>query len=185
MGNNAGNQKYNVGYTRTLDGDTSATGFVPVHQKFTNNFEIDAAYDISDLIGYRYNLFIGGYAAVNNVTTAFSPLAVSSKSDDVQLWSLYLRFEPAIQLTKRFYLLGILGFENWRSQKAWMVDSAGTIKNVPIDFRDAAYGLGFDWEILDRVGLHFRSKYMSHKDMSFTLNNWATPIVSLEIKTWF
>ncbi|MBN1757376.1 MAG: hypothetical protein JW863_03605 [Chitinispirillaceae bacterium] len=198
------NQKYKVGYTRVLDGDTSETGFVPKSKKFTNNFEIDAAYDISDLIGYRYNLFIGGYAAINNVTGAFSPLAISTDGDDVKLWSLYLRFEPAVQLTKKFYLLGILGFENWRSQKAWMYlddrdlvkdnlsaadtlayDNGTRIFNVPIDYRDAALGLGFDWEILNRVGLHFRAKYMRHKDVGFKLNNWATPITSLEIKTWF
>ena len=131
-------------------------------------------------------------------------MAVKSKGDDVKLWSIYLRFEPAIQLTKKFYLLGILGFENWRSDKAWMYlddrdrvkdylsakdtlayDNGKRIFNVPIDYRDVAYGLGFDWEILNRVGLHFRAKYMRHKDVNFALNNWATPIVSLEIKTWF
>jgi hypothetical protein len=203
-------QRSNISYTRTLEDDstgiidTSYTGFVPKSRKFTNNFEIDAAYDISDLIGYNYNLFIGGYAAINNVTGAFSPLAVKSKGDDVKLWSIYLRFEPAIQLTKKFYLLGILGFENWRSEKAWMYlddrdrvknylsprdtlafDNGKRVFNVPIDYRDAAVGLGFDWEILNRVGLHFRAKYMQHKDVNFTLNNWATPITSLEIKTWF
>ncbi len=191
-------------YRDATDTVTSATAFVPVNRKYTNNFEIDIAYDISDLIGYPNNLFLGGYAAVNNVSTAFSALAVGDKADNVQLWSMYLRFEPAIALTKKFYLLGILGYENWRSQKSWMnitdaaivnkyltpADSAAFAAgekdfNVPIDFRDAAVGLGFDWDILGRVGLHARAKYMFHKDVNFTRNNWSTPIVSLEIKTWF
>ncbi|MBN1306399.1 MAG: hypothetical protein JXA18_00680 [Chitinispirillaceae bacterium] len=185
---NLRSQSTDIGYAReVVEGDTvtSATGFVPVNRKFTNNFEIDASYDIGELIGYRYSLFVGGYAAINNVTTAFSPLAVKTKGDALQLWSAYLRFEPAIQLTKKFYLLGILGYENWRSQKAWMSDSLRGIINVPIDFRDAAYGLGFDWEILNRVGLHVRIKYMSHKDVHFEENDWSTPISSIEIKTWF
>ncbi len=191
-----------------VDGDTllSPTSFVPVSRKFTNNFEIDAAYDISDVIGYPRNLFLGGYVAINNVTNAFSPLAVKTDGKDVQLWSFYMRFEPAIALTKKFYLLGIAGFENWRSDKAWMkfkksdstlvnqylpssakeaFNAGDTILNVPIDFRDAAFGLGFDWEILERVGLHGRAKYMFHNDVNFRRNNWATPIISCEIKTWF
>ncbi len=189
-------------YTKNGVSDTSASGFVPMNRKFTNNFEVDVAYDISDIIGYPHNLFLGGYAALNNVATAFTAFATGDKDDDVQLWSVYLRFEPAIQLSKKFYLLGILGLENWRSQKAWMNvkrtdleyvadeyarawSDTSTFINVPIDYRDIAIGLGFDWEILSRVGLHGRAKYMRHKDMAYKKNDWSTPIVSMEIKTWF
>lgn len=209
MNRNVRSQEQNVSYTRSIDGDTSATAFVPVNRKFSNNLEVDVAYDISSFIGFPNDFFLGGYAALNNVTTAFSPLAVSEKGDDTQLWSVYLRFEPAIAVTKKFYVLGILGFENWRSQKSYMdiPDTSLSKKylkgvnpvlthmsgntadhryfEVPIDFRDAAAGIGFDWEIMSRVGLHGRFKYMWHKDVNFTYNNWVTPVASLEIKTWF
>jgi len=203
----------NISNERTVDGVTSQTAFVPVNRKFTNNVEVDISYDISGLLGYHNDLFIGGFAALNNVTTAFSPLAVSAKGEKTQLWSVYLRFEPAIALTKKFYLLGILGFENWRSNKALMNITDTTLSNkyipsspmlavdttrsatdkriinryysVPIDFRDWAVGLGFDWEVMSRVGLHGRFKYMRHKDVHFSYNDWGTPVVSLEIKTWF
>ena len=208
---------FNVSTERTVDSVTSSTAFVPVHRKFTNNIEVDVAYDISHLLGYPNDLFVGGYAALNNVATAFTPLAVNSKEKNTQLWSVYLRFEPAIALTKKFYLLGILGFENWRARNSMMAiahsdtaelkgyltgkqpmltDTLGRrpasnrsnvydFYRVPIDFRDAAAGLGFDWEILSRVGLHGRFKYIWHKDVNFTYNNWGTPVASLEIKTWF
>jgi len=204
---NSDSTSYRLSQVRTSsDSVTSATGFVPVSRKFTNNFEVDFSYDISDMIGYANNLFIGGYAAVNNVTTAFTPIAAGAKGESVQLWSFYMRLEPAIALSKKFYILGLFGFENWKSEKAWMSftnqDSATVAQNlseenkalyatghrnlnVPIDYQDFAYGIGFDWEMLNRVGLHGRVKSMSHIDKNFKKNDWSTPVVSLEIKTWF
>jgi hypothetical protein len=169
------------------------------------------------------------------------------------LWSAYLRLEPAIALHKNFYLLGLFGFENWRSRKSWMMVgldrretiSAGdeTVSNpahnkvvgirnptstkdlfvggssegtgavredefvqVPVDYRDFAFGIGFDWDMLERVGLHGRVKWISHTDKGFNdyfnavnnerariglgaidfgSNDWMTPVFTLEVKTWF
>lgn len=223
MNKNMLSRAQDVSYTRIVDGDTSTTAFVPVNRKFTNNFEIDVAYDISGMINFPNDFFLGGYFALNNVAKALTPLALSEKGDNTQLWSMYFRFEPAIALTKKFYLLGIFGYENWRAQNSYIdiptdkyepesdeafesmldklegflsahtpdleaVDGSGVTHRYfksPIDFRDGAIGLGFDWEILSRVGLHGRFKYMWHKDANFSYNDWATPVVSMEIKSWF
>jgi len=63
---------------------------------------------------------------------------------------------------------------------------------VPINYVDMAYGLGFDWDMLERVGLHGRVKYITHEDKGLNeyydnqdRNDWGTWVVSLEIKTWF
>lgn len=159
--------------------------WVPQHRKWTFNLELDGSYDISQLIGYPRDLFVGGYAAINGVTTEFRPLTFNEKSDASLLWSVYLRFEPAIALTKRFYVIGLAGFENWRSAKAYMADSTGRAFRSPIDFRDYALGLGFDWEMLERVGVHVRGKWMQHDDIHHSRNNWQTPVVSAEIKMWY
>lgn len=157
---------------------------VPVHRKFTFNCEVDCAYDISSFLGYNHDFFLSGYAALNGVSTSMTPIAFSEKSQ--LLWSWFLRFEPAIALTDKFYLLGLAGYENWRSKLGWMYnDTSFIVENVPIDFRDIAYGLGFDWEMGSRMGLHCRAKWMEHEDRYFTYNNWKTPIVSSEIKMWF
>jgi hypothetical protein len=159
--------------------------FVPAHRKFTFNAEVDAAYDIGPLIGYRRDCFLSLYGALNGVSTAFVPIAVSDKAGDMLLWGTYVRFEPAIALTSTFYLLGIAGFENWRSQKAYISEDNRTSVAVPIDYRDYAYGVGFDWDMFGRVGLHGRAKWMQHDDISWPANNWASPVVSTEIKLWF
>jgi hypothetical protein len=55
----------------------------------------------------------------------------------------------------------------------------------PINYLDYAAGLGFDWEMSPRVGLHTRAKWMRHEDVNYTDNNWQTPILSMEIKMYF
>jgi len=202
--------------------DSSRTSWVPASKKYTFNAELDAAYDIGKLIGYKRDLFVGGYAGINGVTKGVSALEVDEKGENTLLWSFYLRLEPAIAVHKSFYVLGLFGFENWRSDKSWMMvgrasatnDSITGILNptetlggmsprnfvrVPIDFRDFAYGVGFDWDVFERVGLHGRFKVIQHIDQGLNdkykewginakaedKNDWITPVVSLEIKTWF
>jgi hypothetical protein len=168
-----------------LDTLVHDNAFVPASRKFTFNIGLDAAYDIGPLIGYKRDLFIGGYAAMNGVTTRPAPLVAGDGKDHTLLWSLYLRFEPAIALSDRLYLLGLVGYENWRSRKAWMADEEGEVRRVPIDYVDVAYGLGLDWDMLERVGLHLRARWMEHRDTHFGDNDWATPMVSTEVKMWF
>ncbi len=182
---------------------------VPVHRKYTFNLELDAAYDIGPIIGYKNSLFLGGYAAINGISSVFKPLAFNAEDEDMMLWSLYLRFEPAIALTNKFYILGLLGYENWRSDKAWIattetnitsggeVDTA-VVKKCPIDYRDVAYGLGCDLSITNRVQFHGRVKWLKHEDFEFKKyakesgtdygknpNCWSAPFISGEVKMWF
>jgi hypothetical protein len=170
----------------TLSRETN-TSWVPESKKYTFNLEFDASYDIGPYVGYRKDLFFGGYFGINGISSAVKPLSFTDDADDMLLWSMYLRLEPAVALHKNFYLLGLVGYENWRSKRSWMMVSldaddkvtgffhpihtpiSGTItpknfKEVPIDYRDLALGIGFDWDMLERVGLHGRVKWMSHED---------------------
>ena len=159
--------------------------FVPQHRKYTFNFSTDFSYDIGSLIGYHHDFFLSGYFALNDVSTSFVPIAIDQKKQ--LLWSWYFRFEPAIALTDKFYILGLAGWENWRSDKAYMRASPNSTTAVlcPINYLDYAAGLGFDWEMSPRVGLHTRAKWMRHEDVNYTDNDWQTPILSMEIKMYF
>ena len=159
--------------------------FVPQHRKYTFNFSTDYSYDIGSLIGYHHDFFLSGYFALNDVSTSFIPIAIDQKNQ--LLWSWYFRFEPAIALTDKFYVLGLVGWENWRSDKAYMRTTltSDTVVLCPINYLDYAAGLGFDWEMSPRVGLHTRAKWMRHEDINYMDNNWQTPILSMEIKMYF
>ncbi|MFP4416026.1 MAG: hypothetical protein ACLFSB_02005 [Chitinispirillaceae bacterium] len=172
--------------TNVYDRDSS---YVPHHRKFTFNLDADIGYDIGPLVGYSRDFFLGGYASISGVSTTFKPLSFNDEGEDMLLWSLYLRLEPAIAVSERLYLIGLAGFENWRSKKAYMnteaEDGGINIKHVPIDYRDLAFGIGMDWDMLERVGFHLRAKRMIHIDNEFRENDWKTWVVSSEMKMWF
>jgi hypothetical protein len=222
------------------------SSWVPTSRKHTFNFELSTGYDVSRWVGYDKDLFFSGFIGLNGITRGFSGsslLAFNEEGENTLLHSLYLRFEPAIALRTNFYLLGLFGFENWRSNKSWMMvtrNAAGQVTavnnptstslpsdiarlsfseftqrfvQVPINSRDFSYGLGFDWGMLARVGLHGRVKWMSHEDRGLNdmykiwedegrredgtsvfdpqnitragSNDWSTWVISLEAKTWF
>lgn len=171
--------------TGNRDTIRSKDAFVPKHQKFTFNFEVDYGYDMSKLFGYPRDMFFSVYAAFNGVSTTFKPLVFNEKNKDMLLWGTYIRFEPAIALTNKFYLLGLAGFERWASDKAYADNGDGVAVKTPIDYRDYAIGIGFDWDMLARVGLHGRVKLIEHDDINIPSNNYRTPVVSTEIKMWF
>lgn len=166
----------------------SRSKWVPHNKKFTYNLTLDYAYDLGAIVGYDKDLFFSIYATLNGISTSFKPVAFNEKGDDMLLFGTYIRMEPAIALSNKFYVLGLLGFEMWRSDKAYI--NGGTARSpkavkMGIDYRDYAMGIGFDWDMLSRVGLHGRIKYMQHDDINVPENNYKTPVISTEIKMWF
>jgi hypothetical protein len=161
----------------------SHSASVPYHKKYTFNLEATGACNLNNLVGYQKDLSLSFYSAINGISTQATPIAFNQKKQ--LLWSIYVRLEPSIALSNKFYFLGLAGYENWKSDNAWMTDSTGSVIFCPIDFRDIAYGVGFDWEMFSNVGLHTRVKWMQHEDVKFKNNNWATPIISTEIKMVF
>jgi hypothetical protein len=188
---------------------------VPVHKKWTYNLEMDVTYDIAPIFRYRREIFLGFYGAINGISIKPKAFSVDSKDPDILIWSWFLRMEPAMAVTKRFYILGLLGWENWRAENAWMEGpgntgnqetdtlsvGSGIVYKVPINYLDLAYGLGFDWDVFEKVSLHGRFKWMSHKDKGFKdiqddfiqinplykrrTNDWEGPLGSLELKVFF
>ncbi len=158
--------------------------YVPQHRKWASNLELDGAADIGPRIGYPHDLFLSGYFALNAVSSEFKPVSLAPK--DLMLWGMYMRAEPAIALSEKFYVLGLAGYELWRSDMAYMVDPAtGEVVHAPIAFSDYAFGGGFDWDFASRVGLHGRYKWMKHQDEFFAANDWTNALVSAELKMWF
>jgi hypothetical protein len=162
------------------------SSYVPFNRKHTFNLELDATYDISRRTGLTKSMYLSIYSSINGVSTTPVPVAFSEKSIGMLLWGAIVRFEPAVEMTEKFYLLGLAGYENWRSDKSWMLGPDNmTVVRCPIDYRDMAFGFGFDWQMLERMGLHGRFKWMRHQDVDFSSNDWETPIISTEIKMWF
>lgn len=158
--------------------------FVPEHQKWTFNMELDGAWDFGPLVGYSRELFLGAYASLNGVSDGFRAAAFGPS--DMMLWGAYTRVEPAIALSEKFFLLALGGYETWRAEKAYIEDaSTSEVRSAPIEYHDLAAGIGFDWDFASRVGLHGRVKWMKHLDSEYRENSWTNRLGSAEIKMWF
>ena len=158
---------------------------IPSHRKYTVNSELDGSYNIGTLLGIKRNLFVAFYGALNSITTAPSVFPARRDMKNSILWGSLVRLECAQELPGRLWLIELGGFENWYAEKAWMSADGQSVRRQPIDFRDFAVGAGFDWQVFDQAGIHFRCKEMMHFDKYYAENNWKTPIVSVELKMWF
>ena len=187
------------------NGDQAAHTNVPMHAKWSSYLSFMGGYDIGHWFGTDRNIMMTGYFALSGISTSFNPLAVSEKQSNVLLTSFYGQFEPTVAVTPTFHMVGILGFETFRSDKAYVLEAATNtlgrpqagkttyvyevnsylVKKAPINYKDFAIGLGFDWDFSDRVGLHFRYKFMTHSDETVPDNDWHSHYIAAETKAWF
>jgi len=201
---------------------TSESGFVPISTKKSFNFNVDWALNIAKYVGYKNDLILSLYYETSGITKKFAPLAFDSEDKDVLLVSHFLRSEPTIGITKKFYITSLIGFERWLSGKTWTgeykyigakydglpsegglviaynldeeeitKDLAATsytltgIRQSNLKTTDLAFGVGFDWDIMKRVSLHGRYKWLKHDDANLPFNNYIGNVVSLELKAFF
>lgn len=175
---------------------------IPSHAKWYSFLSFMGGYDIGHWFGTDRNIMMTGYAALSGVSTTIAPIAYSEDQTDMLLWSFYGQFEPAIAVTPKFHMVGILGVEMFRSKNAY---TAYTMQNSvsknsplysevsttsyyaysPINYLETAIGLGFDWDFADRAGLHVRYKWMTHTDENLSVNDWHMHYISAETKVWF
>ena len=171
-------------------------GEVPTHAKWSSFFSFMGGYDIGHWFGTDRNIMMTGYASLSGVSSTFAPIAYSEEQKDMLMTSFYGQFEPAIALFPSFHLVGILGMETFRSGKAYVLEQLSNavkdmptytyyFKKAPINYLETAVGLGFDWDLAGRVGLHVRYKYMTHSDETAPVNDFHFHYISAETKAWF
>ncbi|MDD7299692.1 hypothetical protein SAMN05720469_104136 [Fibrobacter intestinalis] len=178
-----------------------AKGEVPSHAKWYSFLSFMGGYDIGHWFGTDRNIMMTGYAALSGVSTTIAPIAYSEDQTDMLLWSFFGQFEPAIAVTPKFHMVGLLGIEMFRSKNAFTSYSVsnglaktsslyGEVNSsyysyAPINYLETAIGIGFDWDFADRAGLHVRYKWMTHSDEVLSVNDWHMHYISAETKVWF
>ena len=178
---------------------------VPTHAKWSSYLSFMGGYDISHWLHTDRNIMMTAFVALSGVSTSFAPIAVSEKQSNMLMTSFYGQFEPTVAVTPTFHMVGILGLETFRSEKAYRINSVTDLtgkwakanptytyevdpyyyEKAPINYKDFAIGLGFDWDFSDRVGLHFRYKFMTHSDELIPENDWHSHYIAAETKAWF
>lgn len=99
------------------------------------------------------------------------------------------------EITPTFCLVGMAGFEKWQSRHAWIwyqeSDENYYWLRTPIDYTDYLFGIGFDWNLTSRTGIHIRFEKYGHIDENLvdinknepnTYNNLQSIV---EMKTFF
>ena len=193
------------------NGDQAVHTDVPEHAKWSSYLSFMGGYDIGHWIGTERNVMLTGYFALSGISTSFVPVAVSEKQSNMLMTSFFGQIEPTVAVTPTFHMVGILGLETFRSDKAYVLESVTNglsrpmaptdgkaktytylyevnsylVKKAPINYKDFAIGLGFDWDFSDRVGLHFRYKFMTHSDETIPDNDWHSHYIAAETKAWF
>jgi hypothetical protein len=93
------------------------SGIVPQNKKISTTLAVDWGYDIAPLVGYSRNIMIAAYGAVNSIA---KDLTGPANSDQTLLWSGLARLETVLSVSPTFQLIGQLGLENWKSDKAYV-----------------------------------------------------------------
>lgn len=180
---------------------------MPQSAKSTQNLSFDGAYDFARIWGGKNSLFLGFYGALNSITRNGSPIPSMATDDKTLLAGTFLRGEVVYQLTPKFYMIGMVGQETWKSSYgvAPLDSTTGYVvsdrdlnnpKNwhaAPINSLDWKYGIGFDWDMASRVGLHARLERFAHLDRGIDdevaaaagKNDYRAWLLHAETKMWF
>jgi hypothetical protein len=170
-----------TGDTVTFIDDIYQPGNVTSSIKHSHSLALDFGYDLAKMWKGDKRVFFNLYSEWNAITSGGNPFG------DKLIQSTLLMTEPVVQLHDRFYLIGLAGIELFSSDELVLrntVNNNGThevpeavngtaaeewlydVEEMPIDYRQYAVGIGFDWDFSDRAGLHFRYKFAKHLDNS-------------------
>jgi len=171
----------------------AANGNMTRSAKWSSVLSIDMGYDIGHWFGTDRNIMLAANTALSSISSSVTPLPYSDKaSDNTILWGWYFQAEPTVAITPTLHGLLIGGIELFRAPNvygytlSWQGSGTTQIyEYMPINYKETALGLGFDWDFAPRAGLHFRYKWATHNDETNPENNWKGHIVSTETKVWF
>jgi hypothetical protein len=88
----------------------------------------------------------------------------------------------AYRLGKRYNIVANYGFERVVGNNSTQL----SLENgKPINQTGHAYGGGIDYDFAKDAGIHWRLKFMDHKDKNFVLDQFKGFETTLELKIWF
>jgi hypothetical protein len=120
--------------------DQANAGAVPLTQKYSFSSAVDLGYNIGSILGYERPFMLALYGSVNTISKS---LVGPMNSGNTMLWTGMARFEPAISLTPTFQMIGLVGLESWKSDKAYRNKLANKQGTTPG---------GYGYELVTRDG---------------------------------
>lgn len=91
-------------------------GIVSESQKMATSLAVDWGYYVHPIIGYERPILFNLYSMVNSIGTDLTGIANTEKT---MLWNAMARFEQGITVSEGFMLIGTVGVETFKSDKAY------------------------------------------------------------------
>jgi hypothetical protein len=120
---------------------------------------------------------------------------VPNFSDDNILNGRFASLTVVQEITPIFCIVGMAGMERWQSRHAWVWKRDSSFNywwvRTPIDYLDYLFGIGFDWNLTSRTGLHVRAEKYGHIDKDLVdidgveVNTFNNLQFIFEMKTFF
>lgn len=176
-------------YARTFEMMTItdvANGISTDYKKGFNNLEL--------LLKERVKLFGKSVMLINfnnfvSMQDGFSVVPVFD--DKAFIRTFYEDFTMTMKLSNKFMILANFGYEKvWGNTRVDLspdkiLDAQGNPyadQDRVLNQTGMAYGLGFGYDITTKTSLHFRHKWMTHKDKNFLLDEFKGTESTIELK---
>ncbi|HSZ26062.1 MAG TPA: hypothetical protein VK766_10100 [Cytophagaceae bacterium] len=137
------------------------------------------------LLKYKFKLFnrdfvVMNFNTFNSVQKNFNAIPVFTNKAFMRLF--FEDLTGAYKLGKKYNLIGNFGYEMVKGNNQTQLSP---VNGKPINQRGFAFGGGIDYDFLPNAGIHFRLKYMTHKDKNFTLDQYRGFESTVELKIFF
>ncbi|MCS6824677.1 MAG: hypothetical protein NZ529_10310 [Cytophagaceae bacterium] len=156
----------------TITTDSNTTGL-----KGFNAFDLLLKYKCKFL---NKDLVILNFINYNSVQVGFKPIPEMSDKAFVRLF--YEDITLAYRLGKKYNIVFNAGVETMKGNDKTNLSPEN---GKPIDQFGYAYGGAIDYDFAPNAGIHFRHKWMSHKDKNFTLDRFKGQESYIELKIFF
>lgn len=141
--------------------------------KYYNNASVELRYQLNKLIGLENNLFIQGYGEITSLSNK-ADLMVDFNSNMLLSQQILSGF-IVYNLTRKINIMAMCGLERWLT----------ALCEIPVDYADTAYGVGFDYDFSPRTAIFLRAKRFFHDDKYIPANNFDGWHLYMELKNFF
>ena len=170
------NKIYRSVYETLTLTDVDSSG-LPLNKKYFNTIEINSKYKTSLFGKELYLFYLGSY---NSIQYDVSPMVVFTEK--ALLRAYYHQLESYWKLNSRIVWTNYVSFER-------IVANYNTVTDVdsrrPKNQKGISVATGVDIQLSKGVGLYFRERWMTYKDMSFANDKYDGFESTLEIKVFF
>jgi hypothetical protein len=129
---------------------------------------------------FKREFILSNYSYAGTVNNSLSPIPIFNSSSFIQVF--YEEISGYYNIAKNITLIGFYGIQrNIANMKTELSDENGR----PLNQKGTGLGFGIDYDFSPSAGLFIRHRWMQHKDINFTLDQFKGRESIVELKLFF